>query len=77
VAPKNDRGFLAGLKSGWNAFIATFSAIATALGAALPFVIVLALIGVPLWRFRRSRRPAGTPAPAVATAGAPDHPDQS
>lgn len=53
-----DRGFLAGLKGGWDAFTTTFSALATALGAVLPFLVLLALIGVPLWRFRdRLRRP--------------------
>jgi hypothetical protein len=49
---EDDRGFLAGLKGGWNAFTATFSALATAVGAMLPFLIVLALIGFPLWRYR-------------------------
>jgi hypothetical protein len=62
-------GFLSGLRNGWDAFTATFSAVATALGALLPFLIALALIGYPIWRFRhRFRR---TPVPAVATAGGP------
>jgi hypothetical protein len=72
-------GFLSGLRNGWDAFTATFSALATALGAMLPFLIALALIGYPIWRFRnRFRR---TPVPAVATAGTPTgtplpkHPD--
>jgi hypothetical protein len=62
-----DRGFVAGLKGGWDAFTATFSALATALGAILPFVVLLALIGVPLWRFRNRlrRQPALAPAPAT------------
>jgi VIT1/CCC1 family predicted Fe2+/Mn2+ transporter len=53
-------GFLAGLKGGWNAFTATFSALATAFGAVLPFLILLAIICAPLWRFRHRlrRRPA-------------------
>lgn len=60
-----DRGFLAGLKGGWDAFTTTFSALATAFGAVLPFLVLLALIGVPLWRFRnRLRRPALTPSQA-------------
>jgi hypothetical protein len=61
--PKDpDRGFLAGLKGGWNAFTATFSAVATAVGALLPFLVLLALIGVPLWRFRnRFRRQPTAP----------------
>ncbi|WBQ07047.1 DUF4349 domain-containing protein [Kribbella sp. CA-293567] len=81
VAEAEDKGFLSGLRGGWNAFTATFSALATAVGALLPFLIALALIGYPLWRLRsRLRRNAQ---PAVATAGAPaggpplpKHPDQ-
>lgn len=70
-----DRGFLAGLKGGWNAFTATFSVVATAFGAMLPFLVLLALIAVPLWRFRHRlrRQPGMTPAPATAPAsGSPD-----
>ncbi|MGC4939161.1 DUF4349 domain-containing protein [Kribbella sp. DT2] len=52
----DDRGFLAGLAGGWNAFTATFLAVATAVGALLPFLVVLALIGVPLWRYRHRIR---------------------
>ncbi|MEV5964131.1 DUF4349 domain-containing protein [Kribbella sp. NPDC051952] len=64
--PKDpDHGFLAGLKGGWNAFTTTFSALATALGAVLPFLVLLALIGVPLWRFRhRLRRQSSAEAKA-------------
>jgi hypothetical protein len=51
-----DRGFLAGLKGGWHAFTATFTALGTALGAILPFLVVLVVIGVPLWRFRHRLR---------------------
>src|SRR3954447_1429900 len=59
---KPDKGFLAGLKGGWNAFTATFSALATALGAVLPFLVLIVLIGVPLWRFRhRIRRQPAAP----------------
>jgi hypothetical protein len=63
MAEDPDRGFLAGLKGGWNAFTATFSALATAVGAVLPFLVLLALIGVPLWRFRHRlrRQPAALP----------------
>jgi hypothetical protein len=62
----DDRGFLAGLKGGWNAFTATFFALATAVGALLPFLVILALIGIPLWRYRhRIRRTAiATPPPS-------------
>jgi hypothetical protein len=68
-AKAEGHGFLSGLSNGWDAFTATFSALATAVGAMLPFLIALALIGYPIWRYRgRFRR---TPVPAVATAGAP------
>jgi uncharacterized protein DUF4349 len=63
VAKEPDRGFVAGLKGGWNAFTATFGALATAIGAILPFVVLLALIVVPLWllRHRLRRQPASAP----------------
>jgi len=79
VVVKDDSGFVAGLKDGWNAFTATFSALATGVGAVLPFAILFALIAVPIWRFRsRLRRtPAAVPATATATGGSglPKHPD--
>jgi hypothetical protein len=75
---------MSGLRDGWDAFTKTFSALATAVGAMLPFLIALALICYPIWRYRnRFRRP---PAPAVATATAgtsssnpplPNHPDRT
>ena len=63
VVEKEDRGFLAGLRGGWDAFTATFFALSAVLGALLPFLILLALIGIPLWKFRgRLRRtPAAAP----------------
>ncbi|TDU91620.1 uncharacterized protein DUF4349 [Kribbella voronezhensis] len=69
-APKKEEtGFLAGLKGGWNAFAATVTVLLTALGALLPFLVVFALIGIPLWRYRhRFRR---TPATAPATGALP------
>jgi hypothetical protein len=65
--PKEDKGFVAGLKSGWNAFTAAFTSIATAVGALLPFLVLLAIILVPLWLFRSKlrRRPAALPPPAA------------
>ncbi|GAA1547147.1 DUF4349 domain-containing protein [Kribbella lupini] len=63
VTVKDDRGFLTGLKGGWNAFTTTFFALTTVLGALLPFLVALALIGIPLWRFRHRirRTPVTTP----------------
>lgn len=61
-----DKGFVAGLKGGWHAFTAVFSAIATAVGALLPFLVLLAIVLVPLWIFRGKlrRRPVPLPPPA-------------
>ncbi|NEA32273.1 DUF4349 domain-containing protein [Streptomyces sp. SID13031] len=64
-----DHGFLSGLRGGWDAFTKTFAALATALGAMLPFLVAIALIGYPIWRLRARFRRA--PVPAVATAGPP------
>jgi hypothetical protein len=64
-------GFLSGLRGGWDAFTATFSALATAVGAMLPFLIALALIGYPIWRFRHRFRRTPIPATAGTPAGAP------
>jgi hypothetical protein len=63
VTQQDERGFLAGLKGGWNAFTTTFFALTTVLGALLPFLAALALIGIPLWRFRHRirRTPIATP----------------
>ncbi len=61
VTTDPDSGFVSGLKGGWDAFTATFSALATVLGAVLPFAILLALLAVPAWWLRRRlRRPTPT-----------------
>lgn len=65
--PVTDNGFLAGLRSGWDAFTGSAEALFTAIGAVLPFVVFLALIGSPLvlwWRRRRASRPPVVPAPS-------------
>jgi hypothetical protein len=63
-------GFLGGLAAGWNALLASSRVLMTVIGAVLPFVAVVAVVGVPLllWRRRLRRR---IPAPAAATADAP------
>lgn len=67
VKHHHDSGFLAGLKSGWHAFVTGVTAIATAVGAILPFAILLLVLGLVmrvLWpRLRPARSPAPTPAP--------------
>lgn len=56
-------GFLAGLADGWSALAAVGVGLATVAGALLPFAVVLALLGVPLWLVLRryaARRTART-----------------
>lgn len=47
--PDEAGGFIGGLEDGWHALGATAVALGTALGAVLPFAVVLALVGVPVW----------------------------
>ena len=59
--PVATAGFLAGLRSGWDAFTGSASALFTAVGALLPFGVLFALLGVPLrtwWRRRRQVAPS-------------------
>jgi Domain of unknown function (DUF4349) len=71
-AGRDDAGFVAGLRAGWAAFTGSVVAVLTGLGAALPFVVLLALLWVPArlaWRaLRRRGAAAGQPA-ADSTAG--------
>lgn len=64
VAASGGSGFVSGLGHGWHAFTRATAAVLTALGAVLPFAVLLALLGFPavLWRRRRGR--AAGPAPA-------------
>jgi hypothetical protein len=55
-------GFLDGLESGWHALGKSAVAVGTAVGAVLPFAILVAVIGLPLWVVYRRRRVAA-PAP--------------
>ena len=63
-------GFLYGLRHGWSAFVGFLSGLATAVGALLPFLVTIAVLGSPVvlwWRRRlakaRQAPPAGPPAP--------------
>ena len=59
--PVSDNGFLAGLRSGWDAFTASAAGLFKGLGAVLPFAVFFALVGAPIWwslRRRRANRPA-------------------
>jgi len=58
--PRPATGFLAGLAAGWRAFTRVTVAVLTGLGAALPFLVVIGVVGFAGWRGRRwlsGRRP--------------------
>lgn len=59
---KADTGFLAGLRSGWDAFTGSAAVALTVVGAVLPFAVLLALVGVPVLVWLRRRRLAAPPA---------------
>lgn len=71
AAAEDNTGFLPGLKAGWHALGATVDVTLTVLGALLPFLVGIAIIGVlPAWlliRHRRRGAGAGTP-PAASPA---------
>ncbi|GAB1694479.1 DUF4349 domain-containing protein [Krasilnikovia sp. M28-CT-15] len=72
--PDGPPGFLAGLKGGWNALVASLSVLLTVLGALLPWLLAL---GIPaygiFWLIRRyARRPHLATAPAGMTTAAPN-----
>jgi hypothetical protein len=52
--PVTQAGFVAGLRSGWDAFTASARGLLTAIGAVLPFALFFALVAVPIvWWWRR------------------------
>lgn len=61
---EHDEGFLVGLRGGWHALSASAVVALTAVGAVLPFAVLLALVGVPVWLL--VRRTTRRPQPAVA-----------
>jgi len=75
--PVPETGFIAGLKAGWHALKVFGVALLTVVGALLPFLAVLALIGAPVvWLVRRrggarpkvsaeSDRPSGGDSPTL------------
>ena len=67
---RDGHGFLAGLAAGWHGLTTFVTGAATALGLLLPFVLLVGVVGTPLWlatRAVRRRRP-----PGVAPATPPD-----
>ncbi|MFN8080249.1 MAG: DUF4349 domain-containing protein [Kineosporiaceae bacterium] len=68
VAPVEEQNrFVRALSSGWDALVSATAVIVTLIGGLIPFAVVGAVIGIPLWRWRRSRRrPAARPMPGPA-----------
>jgi hypothetical protein len=66
-AEEDDTGFMAGLEAGWHALVVSTRVVLTVLGALLPPVTVIALLGVPLFLLWRRYRPARTPRPGPRT----------
>lgn len=64
----DEAGFLAGLRSGWNALQGAVIVLLTVVGAVLPFAAVLALVGLPVWLLVRRlvRQRGATPPPPPA-----------
>jgi hypothetical protein len=68
--PLAHAGFVTGIRHGWAALTGTLLVLLTALGAVLPFALLLALVGLPLWWWtRRVLRNRSAPAPADAASG--------
>ncbi|MDR7252361.1 hypothetical protein J2X46_001337 [Nocardioides sp. BE266] len=61
-------GFLTGLDGGLDALAGTALAVATIVGALLPFAVVLLVLGFPVWLLVRRRRTAPQPAAPAADA---------
>jgi hypothetical protein len=53
--PLDDAGFVTGLRNGWEALVSVLVVGATVVGAVLPFALVLAVLGLPLWLLLSAR----------------------
>jgi len=67
IADVDSPGFLSGLQTGWSAFVALIGFAITALGFLVPFIVVAAVILIPItiWLVRRSRRRSASTAQAA------------
>jgi hypothetical protein len=63
-ARRADDGFVSGLQAGWHALGASATVVLQIVGALIPFAVLLALVGLPVWVVLRRRR-AGSPAPSA------------
>jgi hypothetical protein len=55
VGPVHHAGFVTGLRHGWRALTDTVLVGLTVVGAALPFAVAIAVVGLPLWWVVRRR----------------------
>jgi uncharacterized membrane protein YgcG len=69
VPDEEPSGFVGGLRSGWKAFLGASSGVLTVLGAVLPFLVLAAIVAVPVLWWRRRR--TGDATPSVGNAGGP------
>lgn len=69
--PKDDSGFLAGLKNGWTALTTVLVGLATVAGAVLPFAVALGVVALPLWLLARTIGARRTTVHPTAPAGPP------
>jgi hypothetical protein len=68
VAPATHHaGFLTGLRHGWAALTDTVVVGLTAVGAVLPFAVLVAVVGLPLWWWTRRHGRAGPATPVEAS----------
>lgn len=70
-ATTSHTGFLGGLHHGWHGLTVAGGVLLTAVGAVLPFAVLIAILGAPIWLVWRRRRPRpADQAAATPTAGA-------
>jgi hypothetical protein len=64
----DDLGFLTGLRNGWDAFLGIALVTLTVLGALLPFVLILAVVGAPAYMLLRGRQRSAASPPTATEA---------
>jgi hypothetical protein len=67
---RDDNGFIAGLKAGWDALSSATLGAVTLLGTVLPFLVVALILGYPaliLWRRLTARADSSAQTPSVAS----------
>ena len=67
-------GFLSGLAAGWNALVSSSRVLLTIVGALLPFLLLVTLVGVPVvvWRRRLRRVPVTAPVAEASKTTPPE-----